>query len=135
MQCGGLPFTARSKQVNRPLKSSVRGLLLPFKMANQRWDFALLLKELRKPGKTHQTIFFTTSDIRQYRRVIPERQESKEAGLVVALLPAWRDFLGSSAGRPSGHLLPIEKPREGMEAQRSSNSSYIHSAVYGNVRF
>lgn len=69
------------------------------------------------------------------QRVIPERQESKEVGPMVALLPAWRDFLGYSAGRPIGHLLPIEKSREGMEAQRSSNSSYIHSAIYGNVRF
>lgn len=60
MQCRGLPFTARSKQVNRPLKSSVRGLLLPFKMAKQRWDFPLLLKELTNPGKTYQTIVFTT---------------------------------------------------------------------------
>lgn len=104
-------------------------------MANQRWDFPLLLKELTKPGKTYQTIVFTILGIRQYRRVIPERQESKEVGPMVALLPAWRDFLGYSAGRPIGHLLPIEKSREGMEAQRSSNSSYIHSAIYGNVRF
>lgn len=77
----------------------------------------MLLKELTKPGKTYQTIVFTTLDIRQSRRGIPERRESKEVGPMAALLPAWRDFLGYSAGRPIGHVLPTEKSREGMEAR------------------
>lgn len=85
-----LSLKGRHKQVSRPLKSSVRRLLLLLKRECQGLGLPLLLTTEKKSDKIYQMLVFISLDVRQWRKVVPERQETKEVSHMTDQFPALR---------------------------------------------